>query len=203
MVDTVHPSAYRAGMEHRFTNRPDADAFVAEHHVGAEPMPAVTALLGDTYLLDRASKKTVRIVDFSDDADEPVVFVNVERARDFAADTDLCDQVTAALKDHAERAGARAVLDELGTVYAAGFPAGAAWGDTPDQGVVLNLQSVHAQLEQALATVAAVRDAAARSAWEAARHDGATLESAAKGLHLERDELADMIAADRRRFLDL
>jgi hypothetical protein len=189
-------------MEHSFATRAEADEFIAVHHPGAEHLPALTKLLGNPVLLDRDQGIVVRVHDWSDDKEEPVVNVDLTEARGFMRDSDLVDQAGILLEPgDGDPAQVRAVLEELTEVGIVGKPP--VWREDPVLGTFLTSDSLRMELESALATVNAVRDHIARTVWMQRSEAGATLTEVAQYLHLEPGTLAAMITADRQRLLDL
>ncbi|SDD87526.1 hypothetical protein [Glycomyces harbinensis] len=189
-------------MEHTFPTRADADQFMAEHHPGAETMAAVTTLLGNPVLLDREQQVVIRIHDWSDDEEEPVVNIDHTSARNFIRDQDLADQAAILLEQHdTEPEHLKAVFADLIAIGGAGAPP--AWAHDPRLGMLMRSEAIRGELESALATVNAVADHVARDVWSDRSATGATLAEVAKELHVEPGMLASMITADRRRTLDL
>lgn len=165
-------------------------------------MAALTKLLGNPVLLDRDQEVVVRVYDWSDDSEEPVVNIDFTPARDIVRGQDLVDQVGILLEHHgAEPEHVKAVLDDLAEIGSAGvLPV---WKSDPRSGLVFASETIRSELESALATVNAVRDHAARAVWVERSATGATLTEVAAELHLDPAEFAAMIAADRNRTLDL
>lgn len=165
-------------------------------------MVAVTKLLGNLVLLDREHQVVVRIHDWSDDEEEPVVNVDRTSARNFIRDQDLADQVAVLLEQHdTAPEDLKAVFADLIVIGGAGVPP--AWSHDQRLGFLMRSESLRGELESALATLNAVSDHAARAVWVERSATGATLGEVAEELHIDAEVLAAMIAADRLRTLDL
>jgi hypothetical protein len=187
-------------MEHSFPTRADADQFVTERYPNVESMDALAETLGNPVLLDRAQEVVVRIHDWSDDEEEPVVNIDINSTRDFIRDQDLVDQVGMLLDDgEPDRVGT--VLAELSEIVATGMPS--TWKDDSAKGLIATTERLKAELESALAIVNALRDRAARALWTEKAAAGVTLADVAESLYTKPSTLASMITADRCRMLDL
>ncbi|MEU5874103.1 hypothetical protein AB0A73_21425 [Glycomyces sp. NPDC047369] len=187
--------------QHSFTDRAGADAFVAASFPGAVPMPALTALLSSPVLLDADQEVLVRLHDWSDDHEDPVVNVNALPAREWIRDADLTAQVARLLDDDsADPAQARRVLEEMTAIARAAMPP--VWKDYPVLGLHLGGDTLRAELESALTVLDAVRDHNAATLLDAHRAAGTGLVEAAAELHLKPRELAAMASEDYLRTLD-
>ncbi|MEU5870725.1 hypothetical protein AB0A73_04100 [Glycomyces sp. NPDC047369] len=187
--------------QHSFTDRAGADAFVAERFPGAVPMPALTALLRGPILVDADQEVLVRLYDWSDDSEDPVVNVNVLPAREWIRDADLIAQVDMLLDDDsADPARVGRVLEEMTAIGRAAVPP--VWKDYPVLGLHLGSDTLRAELESALTVLDAVRDRNAATLLDAHRAAGTGLVEAAAELHLKPRELAAMASEDYLRTLD-
>jgi len=190
-------------MEHSFITRAEADRFLVENHPEAQPVPAVSSVLNSTVFLDREQEVVIRVNDYSDDPEEPVVNVHVLAPRVFITDQDVADQVESTLihGDEEDRRRLRPALAELAEIFKAGLPN--VWRDRSVNGVLVNLESLRSDLEATLTTITAVRDAEARRIWTEQSATGAELAGVAKDLYLSATDLTEAILADRARFRDL
>jgi len=184
-----------------FADRAEANAFVVERFPDAEPMPAISRLLGNPVLLEARMATVVRLHDWSDSIEDPEVNVDTVPAREWIRDPLLVEQTGMLLEDRrSDPTQVRAILDELTAIARAGVPP--VWKDDPVLGLHAASDTARQQLTWALALQDAVRDRNATALLDTYRAAGSGLAEAATALHLEPKELAAMAAADYLRTLD-